>query len=235
MSAFTSGPRIRRVGTRSPRPTRSTALTTGEPRVPSMPRKSVGTRRCPATRRARVDSCVVMDASNEDPSTSPHWKVPRERQEMIAWASNLDRNLTPLIPDNQGWTFFETLTFRNAIPPHHAMSAARLMWRWKSAWRQSGVGLFRLLLWSAEGHVTGNVHLHALSVCTPGASPRHCRRCRSSEVYAETWRRLKESWYIHYGIARIYPYDPTLRTGAAGYVAKYVLDENCLDWGVFTW
>jgi hypothetical protein len=36
------------------------------------------------------------------------------------------------------------------------------------------------------------------------------------------WRILKESWYAHNGIARVFPYDPTRGGGVAAYVAKYM-------------
>jgi hypothetical protein len=46
------------------------------------------------------------------------------------------------------------------------------------------------------------------------------------------WRRLKESWYAHWGIMRCVPYDPEFKCGAERYVMKYILDENVLDWNV---
>ena len=169
----------------------------------------------------------------------PDWKSTRERQQLLTWASELDRSLTPLTPGNLQWTFFLTLTFRYPIPTHLAMNAGQKLHRWSSAWRVAlgaRTPFFRLLLWSAEGHATGNVHLHALSVTTPAVSPRHCRRCRGIvSSHRELWRKLKESWFLHYGIARIRPYDPSLNFGAARYITKYVLDESCLDWGIFTW
>lgn len=63
-----------------------------------------------------------------------------------------------------------------------------------------------------------------------------CRMCSRTAANndAPLWRRLKESWYAHYGIARIYPYDRKLGGGAERYVLKYILDEKCLDWGVLT-
>ena len=49
------------------------------------------------------------------------------------------------------------------------------------------------------------------------------------------WRRLKESWFLHHGIARIHPYDPEYKFGAERYVMKYILDDKCLDWGLERW
>ena len=193
-----------------------------------------------------------------DTDRSPDWKIPRERQELLAWAENLDRSVSTIRTDGVSkqtllpigamdstlvapdvWTFFLSLTFRHSIPGHLAMNAGQRLVRWCSAWRPASgarTPLFRLLLWSAEGHVTGNVHLHALSVTTPAVSPTHCRRCRDkvSSLFA-SWQKLKESWFLHHGIARIRPYNPSLNFGAARYVTKYVLDESCLDWGVETW
>lgn len=165
-----------------------------------------------------------------------------QRDALVEWASALDRE----------WSLFLTLTFRpdRKVPPHHALTAGQRFVRWCSAWRDPILGrpLFRCSLWSAESHLTGDVHLHAISACTPltsvehmrepptrgVSSPRPCRVCSHLTSDAPLWRRLKESWFAHYGIARIYPYDARYRLGAEGYVVKYVLDEKCLDWGVVT-
>jgi len=161
------------------------------------------------------------------------------RSTLVEWAEKLSSQ----------WDLFLTLTFRDPLPKHHALSAGRRFVRWCSGWRDPvlGTALFRCSLWSAEEHATGNVHLHAISACTPLTSVDHttpspkrgessarrtCRTCRYVATDGPLWRRLKESWFKHYGIARIYPYDPTYRLGAQGYVVKYILDEKCLDWGV---
>ena len=155
------------------------------------------------------------------------------------WAGSLDQGLTPLMPENLPWTFFLTLTFRHSIPAHHAITAGQRLTSWCSRWvgRERGrSGLFKLLLWSAESHSTGAVHLHALSVTTPAASLKHCSRCQPRiSSLREPWRKLKESWFQHHGIARVRPYDARLRFGAERYVIKYILHEACLDWGVETW
>ena len=131
------------------------------------------------------------------------------------------------------------------------MNAGANFVRWSSGWLDPvlGRGLFRLSLWSAESHLTGDVHLHAISACTPLTSVEHttpwtrrgsssrrrsCATCGEVATDGPLWRRLKESWYAHHGIARIYPYDPAYRLGAEGYVLKYILKETCLDWGVVT-
>lgn len=166
-----------------------------------------------------------------------------QRDALVGWAASLDRE----------WSLFLTLTFRpeKRVPQHHAITAGQRFVRWCSAWRDPilGVPLFRCSLWSAESHLTGDVHIHAISACTPltsvahmrtsretvaSSGPRSCRVCDRGALDDPLWLRLKESWFAHYGIARIYPYDAKYRFGAEGYVVKYVLDEKCLDWGVVT-
>jgi len=91
------------------------------------------------------------------------------------------------------------------------------------------------LLWSAEEHATGNVHLHALSVTTPAVWLLHAKKSPGIESSSRDWSVLKENWYAKWGIARIFPYDPRLKFGAERYVTKYVLAETCLDWGIEEW
>lgn len=198
---------------------------------------------------------------------SPEWRIPRAQQELVTWASSLDRIAdageclpgargdTKTVPPayaRTGWSFLMHLTFRNPIPNHHAMTAGAHLNSWCSGWRTPAKDCaFRLLLWSAESHILGNVHLHALSVCTPLDFAEHMRlrRSRGRESWSREcgpcsqravaegpdWRRLKESWYVHHGIARVFPFDPRYRFGAERYVTKYILDEKCLDWGIETW
>ena len=252
MCASTNGSRTKRAGTRSARATRRTAGASDKP--------------------AR---------STVNKATSPEWRMPRDQQMMIEWASQLDRqavavttslvrsghvaratrhappaSATTTIPSTvhptSGWSFLMHLTFRNPIPNHHAMTAGAHLNFWCSGWRTLQKDcMFRLLLWSAESHILGNVHLHALSVCTPLDFAEHMRlrRSRGRESWSREcgpcsqravaegpdWRRLKESWYVHHGIARVYPFDPRFRFGAERYVVKYILDEKCLDWGVERW
>jgi hypothetical protein len=165
------------------------------------------------------------------------------RHAMIEWASTLDKQI------RGKWTFFHTHTFgtythpvtkvttgRPAIPRHNAMNAGALLTQWCSRWEQpNGDKYFRFLLWSAESHLTGNVHLHALSVVTPETLHRHCDFCKGALSRSTEWRILKESWWAHCGRAVIRPFDESLRMGAERYVTKYVMDEKCLDWGIEEW
>lgn len=195
-------------------------------------------------RRTHLPSGEALAPTPKGKARGPEWRGPRQRQALVEWA----KTLTP------EWTFLHHHTFRTPIPPYHAMSAGAALNRWCSGLlptATAGRSIFRLLLWSAEGHLTGNVHLHALSVCTPVTSFVHMqprprpsndaarRRCCGCDQRAISegpmWRRLKESWYHHHGIARIHPYDPKYAFGAERYVIKYILDERCLDWGVETW
>lgn len=184
-------------------------------------------------------STKIAAPSTNVKRTSPEWQTPRDEQELIRWAATLDQLHVPLIPQpgKPEWTYLLHLTFRFQIPRHHAMTAGQRLVRWTSAWRTQadtqGARLFRLLLWSVEEHKSGTVHAHALSVTTPAVSAKHCARC-SERVSSlrPLWRQLKESWFIHNGIARVEPYKPYLKFGAERYVLKYVLKPTCLDWGI---
>lgn len=172
-----------------------------------------------------------------------------DRQALVTWAAALDTE----------WSLFQTHTFRHPIPARNAMNAGASYVRWCIRWCDPVLHtpLFRLSLWSAESHATGNVHVHAISVCTPLTCIEHysrrpsdvekssgrvrpCRVCSgdtSSDAEAASrnrplWWQLKESWYAHHGIARVYPYDRNYKLGAEGYVMKYILDDRCLDWGI---
>lgn len=159
------------------------------------------------------------------------------RTEVCRWAHEL---ATDPLTSEERWTYFLTLTWRKPLPLHHATSAGRLLTRWLQGWRESRSArkpassqkTTRCLLWSAEGASTTHVHAHALLVSTPGVFNWHCKRCERASKLSPEWRRLKESWYCHYGIARIEPYKPALRFGAERYVLKYILSESVLDWGV---
>lgn len=161
------------------------------------------------------------------------------RHKSIEWFSKIVKTM-----DAQ-WTHFHTHTFRSAIPRHHAMTAGRKFTRWCSEWQSTAPGrrpwpLFRLLLWSAEEHKSGFVHIHALSALSPGQYLRRSNRPNRNHDWSDLgisplWRILKEDWYGKFGIARIFPYDPQFKFGAERYVTKYVLDENCLDWGLEQW
>lgn len=172
-------------------------------------------RRSPRPAHDRVGSSTPGDLSFTD----------SEHRTILAWAAKLK---------GKEWTIFGTFTFRRPIPARHAVSAVRLWTSWLR--RMSGTGgeaSCRCALWSAEAHVNGNVHIHALLEFTPSAYWTHCEECAASfHPKGPFWRVMKESWYFHRGIARCTPYNPALCFGAERYVVKYVLKENCLDWGV---
>lgn len=172
---------------------------------------------------------------------------------MIEWASQLDAKT------GDQWTYFMTMTFGpsrkqmhptmrgsdgwkaarlwpGTLPRHHAMSAGARFLGWLSRWRRCvpTESPWQLVLWSAEEHLSGNVHIHALSVCTPEVLWWHCRECRRALSRSPNWRVLKESWWTHYGKAQVRPYDPAYRFGAERYVTKYVLGDKNLDWGIAT-
>lgn len=154
----------------------------------------------------------------------------RNRTESVDWFAKLDRQM------KGQWSYFLTMTFREAIPRHLSHIASSKLISFCSAWATlSGGKHFKFLLWSAEEHMTGSVHLHALSVNSREPIQRHCEKCLRALSCGPEWKILKESWFMHHGIARVFPYKPELRFGAERYVTKYVLDEKCLDWGIETW
>lgn len=170
------------------------------------------------------------------------------------------RGGSPLLPVDPSWqwTHLMHLTFRYPIPRHHPLTGGASFVRWLSGWRESGASgpgapLCRISLWCAEEHASGNAHIHALSAFTLGALSKHCvpraqaassnrwRVCPGCDAQVSTsegplWRRLKEAWFYHNGIARVYDYDPSYAFGAERYVLKYILDDTrrVLDWGVWT-
>jgi len=164
------------------------------------------------------------------------------RQVLTTWITDPSR-LNRVLEMGEQWTWFQMQTFRLPIQSHNALTAGLRYTRWLSRWRCVSGGRernpFRLVLWSAESHASGDVHCHALSVCTPLVLPTHCRRCQPilSSYPSDTpdWRVLKESAWRDIGKATFRPYDPTLRFGAEAYVTKYVMKPTCLDWGVLDW
>lgn len=140
------------------------------------------------------------------------------RRELISWAKRL----------SQEWAWFATMTFSRQTKS--TLTAVRRWRSWLSAFPK-GQQPFRSVLWSAEGHNTGAVHIHALLASTGRPSQEHCGSCRAVwSRAAPEWWHLKESWYYHHGIARFYPFDATRGFGAVGYVTKYILSDDMLDW-----
>jgi len=134
-----------------------------------------------------------------------------------------------------GPTHFATLTFRNsATRPSIATDSFR--W-WLQGWRAHSTSCpISRVLWCAELQSRGTAHLHALWVAGPGPTAIHCQGCLASMGWNSDlpyFHQLKESWYCHHGIARIYPFDPTRGGGCAGYVTKYILSDECSDWGLW--
>jgi hypothetical protein len=159
-----------------------------------------------------------------------------DRDSLILWAQTLDRN--------HPWTHLAHWTFRRDVPTRHALTASQRFERWLSAWRgTAGTASIRSALWSVERTSRDAVHGHALWVHTAKTCAGHwsgpratsscgLRTCREAMALSPAWRRLKESWYAHWGIMRCVPYDPEFKCGAERYVMKYILDENVLDWNV---
>lgn len=131
--------------------------------------------------------------------------------------------------------YYLTMTFRK--PDTRATIAVDALRCWLSVWRTQGrrCPLSRILF-SVEAQSRGTAHLHALSDSGPPPTYSHCAKCFASMGWNSswpTWQILKESWYQHHGIARIYPFDETRAGGCAGYVTKYILSDECCDWGLW--
>jgi len=131
------------------------------------------------------------------------------------------------------WDLFATFTFRT--PTSRDLTARSRLNSWLSRFAEVPLlNPVRWCLWSAERHSTGNVHIHALLECTGNTSWQHCKRC--NHVFAHgrpLWSALKESWYVHHGIARVYPFDPTRQIGGVNYVVWYILSEESVDWDLY--
>jgi len=161
------------------------------------------------------------------------------RHATATWATDPSR-LTRFTKESPSWTWFLTATYRKAIKPHLAHIAGKRFVTWCSAWRAflggRETGVFRLLLWSAESHMTGDVHVHALSVCTPLDYATHCPNCQGRiESSRKEYQKLKESHWLDHGKMVARRYDPALKFGAEQYVTKYILKPTCLDWGIEEW
>lgn len=129
-------------------------------------------------------------------------------------------------------TWFLSLTFRDQTQSANVATARFRCWL--STWSRSAqLDPFQFLLWSAEKHRMGSVHIHALSVGPVHALFPHCDRCRRASERSETYQRLKESWAMHHGWARFFPYRDDIGRGGIAYVAKYILHPLCLEWGIW--
>jgi len=137
-----------------------------------------------------------------------------------------------------------TLTFRN--PDVHTLTAMGSLRCWLQRWAiaqrlNSGCQEARppisRLVWCAETQSRGTAHIHALGDKAAEISGPHCARCWNAKGWNSTWSQwqiLKESWYVHHGIARIYPYDESRGGGVAGYVAKYMYKSGG-EHGLWQW
>jgi len=125
-------------------------------------------------------------------------------------------------------TWFATMTFRN--PKVTAQGAVASFQRWLSCYRRRQPDVFQCLVWSVERQRRGTAHIHAILVGSPCPSSAHCARCK---VESKPYRTLNESWFRHWGIARWRRYDDSIGNGGLTYVTKYVLSEECEDWGLW--
>jgi len=132
-------------------------------------------------------------------------------------------------------THFLTLTF-SEITTSPSIARDSLRWwlhRWRANKRSSPISR---LLWSAELQSRGTAHIHALSVAGQHPTSPHCPSCFRKMGTNLSWpyyHIIKESWYHHHGIARVYDYDAARGGGCAGYVTKYVLSDECCDWDLW--
>lgn len=133
--------------------------------------------------------------------------------------------------DQPDW--FASMTFRRAETT--ALIAVSTLRSWLSqVARHNSAHRFRLVLWSVEAQRRGTAHLHALLAGGRTASTGHCARCDPPlSSRPPSYRVWKESWYYHHGLARFLPYDVDLGAGGATYVCKYILSDECEDWGLW--
>lgn len=142
-----------------------------------------------------------------------------------------------------GPDWWMTLTFRN--PATRNDTAAAALRCWLSLWRakvRSDTGRhpapspLSRLFWCAETQSRGTAHIHALSVTGVDQPTPHCRRCFQQMGYNQSWPlwlRMKESWFVHHGIARIYPFDCTRVAGVVAYIVKYMWKTADPEWGLW--
>jgi hypothetical protein len=168
-----------------------------------------------------------------------------QQRQTVEWAATLQVR----------WTYYATMTFRRPQTPEDAVMKLR---SWIACF-QTARPFVREILYSVEPHKTGAAHIHALLATSPSPFARHCPRCdhaqnsschrvklskvdedgevvRYSAPHGSTkwdpeWRRLNESWFCHFGLARFRQYDAGLKFGAVAYVLKYLFKSDLMEWG----
>lgn len=156
------------------------------------------------------------------PTTRVWENEEHKRRELIQWISDLN------IP----WTWFVTMTFRN--PNATALGATSALKLWLRGWRKHNPGAFRYVMWSVEPQQRGTAHIHALMAGSQLNSREHCTHCLAESSKGADWQRIKESWGKHHGWCRCYPYDNNIGNGGISYVCKYVLSDECEEWGLWS-
>lgn len=161
--------------------------------------------------------------------------------------------------DSPNPTWWMTFTFRD--PTCSATLAADRFRSWLSRWRRVGSSAgaspqgwrspVSRILWCVETQLRGTAHIHALGVRGTSTLTTHCKKCSRRTVFDVTsglsrsvrafdpdwpvWRNLKESWFCHWGIARIFPFDPLRAGGVLGYLTKYMFKSTgeSPEWGMW--
>lgn len=136
---------------------------------------------------------------------------------------------TFLAPKPQWWV---TLTFRRSTTS--CLSAMGALRSWLSQWaraslRAGGQPPIKRLVWCVELQLRGTAHIHALCIGHPEHSGPHCASCFRKMGYNRSsplWWVLKESWFHHHGIARVYAFDTARAGGVSAYVAKYMYKDG---------
>lgn len=127
-------------------------------------------------------------------------------------------------------TWFATLTFKR--PQTTTLIAGSTLRSWlRKLNRRNPESRVSAVCWSVELQRRGTAHIHALMA--GGRSPLHghCDHCLTSDL--RPFYILNESWWHHHGMARFRPYDDERGGGCAAYVLKYILSDECEDWGLW--
>ncbi len=137
--------------------------------------------------------------------------APRIPQDRIQWFASMTFRRPETSPDTAASSWKSWLSRLNILNPENRVTSC---------------------VWAVEPQRRGTAHIHALLAGGRNMRQGHCRKCNEGlSVDAPSYRILKESWWHHYGIARFRPYDDSIGRGGATYVLKYVLSEECEDWG----